>query len=586
MSKKNDAFGMLFTRSVMTLSIKMRLMFGIGLFFVLMTLPFAMLLVARSIKDHGDRVIAESKEIQHLVLEIDRGMEKAHRCHSSFFLYASERGFATAHEEYAQPSIRYIAQVVTLSETLKSRFRQIDDESWYHGNQVDVNFFLSSAKRFASVFIEAVELFTLLHAPERGLQSQLDQVIDAIASELRTEDTSSHLLMEMRIALQKYWSVRQRPVMQTALNTLFLLRRDVLHNQALEENKRQQLAGLMDQVTIIVEKILTTETAIKSRLNDLSLQSVATEKVSELLLRRAGEEVSKAEQDMRRIRMLLPIIMTAITLSGLILAMVLARMINRTVLLRVARLTEVAGEIRAGNLEVLAPEGDNDELGTLGRTFNFMLARLKVSITTLESQVEQRTAELSASEKRFRQLFEHSSNGVIVYKSCDHGEDFIIRDCNKAVESIEQRTRQEMIGRRVTDVFPGIRPFGLLAVMQAVWKTGQTAHHPVSLYVDDKTQGWRENGVYKLPSGEIVCVYDDRTAQKQAEAELQAITMKLQRIQKMEALGLMAGGVAHDLNNILSGIVGFPDLLLMHLPPDSPLGKLVLTIKQRFSHRV
>jgi hypothetical protein len=51
----------------------MRLMFGIGLFFVLMTLPFAMLLVVRSIKDHGNRVIAESKEIQHLVLEMDRG---------------------------------------------------------------------------------------------------------------------------------------------------------------------------------------------------------------------------------------------------------------------------------------------------------------------------------------------------------------------------------------------------------------------------------------------------------------------------------------------------------------------------------
>lgn len=45
----------------------------------------------------------------------------------------------------------------------------------------------------------------------------------------------------------------------------------------------------------------------------------------------------------------------------------------------------------------------------------------------------------------------------------------------------------------------------------------------------------------------------------------------LQRSQKMESLGLLAGGVAHDLNNVLAGIVGYPDLLLLKLPEDSPL---------------
>lgn len=46
---------------------------------------------------------------------------------------------------------------------------------------------------------------------------------------------------------------------------------------------------------------------------------------------------------------------------------------------------------------------------------------------------------------------------------------------------------------------------------------------------------------------------------------------KLRKAEKMEAIGLMAGGVAHDLNNILAGLVGYPDLLLMNLPPDSRL---------------
>jgi signal transduction histidine kinase len=66
---------------------------------------------------------------------------------------------------------------------------------------------------------------------------------------------------------------------------------------------------------------------------------------------------------------------------------------------------------------------------------------------------------------------------------------------------------------------------------------------------------------------------------KQAEKERKELEEKIARLQKMEALGLLAGGVAHDLNNVLSGIVGYPDLLLMDLPPDSPLRKPILNMQ-------
>jgi len=54
---------------------------------------------------------------------------------------------------------------------------------------------------------------------------------------------------------------------------------------------------------------------------------------------------------------------------------------------------------------------------------------------------------------------------------------------------------------------------------------------------------------------------------------------RLQRAQKMEAIGTLAGGVAHDLNNILSGIVNYPELLLMDIPLDSPLREPVIAIR-------
>jgi PAS domain S-box-containing protein len=83
-------------------------------------------------------------------------------------------------------------------------------------------------------------------------------------------------------------------------------------------------------------------------------------------------------------------------------------------------------------------------------------------------------------------------------------------------------------------------------------------------------------------TGKIVAVEGilrDVTDRKNAEKDKKRLEARLQRAQKMEALGTLAGGVAHDLNNVLSGIVSYPDLLLMDLPEDSPLRKPILTMQ-------
>jgi PAS domain S-box-containing protein len=63
-------------------------------------------------------------------------------------------------------------------------------------------------------------------------------------------------------------------------------------------------------------------------------------------------------------------------------------------------------------------------------------------------------------------------------------------------------------------------------------------------------------------------------------SQKKALEIRLQRAEKMEAIGTLAGGVAHDLNNVLSGIVSYPELLLMKTPEDSPLRKPLLTIQE------
>lgn len=66
---------------------------------------------------------------------------------------------------------------------------------------------------------------------------------------------------------------------------------------------------------------------------------------------------------------------------------------------------------------------------------------------------------------------------------------------------------------------------------------------------------------------------------KKMEEEHNRMEALLIRAKKMEAVGMLAGGVAHDLNNILGGLVTYPDFLIMQLPPDSPLRASLLTIK-------
>lgn len=74
-------------------------------------------------------------------------------------------------------------------------------------------------------------------------------------------------------------------------------------------------------------------------------------------------------------------------------------------------------------------------------------------------------------------------------------------------------------------------------------------------------------------------IVQDITRRKTEEEERKRIALQLQQAQKMEAIGTLAGGVAHDLNNILAGILSYPDLLLRQIPAGHPLQDPLNTIK-------
>ncbi|MHC4511189.1 MAG: PAS domain-containing protein [Planctomycetota bacterium] len=125
--------------------------------------------------------------------------------------------------------------------------------------------------------------------------------------------------------------------------------------------------------------------------------------------------------------------------------------------------------------------------------------------------------ELKEYQEIFRVLFDHVCSGVAIYEACNDGEDFVFVDFNPAAEKIERIKKDELIGQKVTDVFPGVTEFGLLDVFRRVYQTGTPEHHPVSVYKDQRIAGWRENYVFRLPSGHVVAVYDDISTRKRTE---------------------------------------------------------------------
>lgn len=144
-------------------------------------------------------------------------------------------------------------------------------------------------------------------------------------------------------------------------------------------------------------------------------------------------------------------------------------------------------------------------------------------VAELEEALEQartREHELRQTETRYKALFEYMSNGVSVYRPVKDGTDFLLVDVNRAAERMERISRQEVVGKSITEIFPTIEEFGLVDVMKTVLRTGEPIDHPVTKYKDDRLEGWRDHFVFKLPSGELVTVYSDETTRKQAEEAL------------------------------------------------------------------
>ncbi|MGE5341633.1 MAG: ATP-binding protein [Candidatus Omnitrophota bacterium] len=191
----------------------------------------------------------------------------------------------------------------------------------------------------------------------------------------------------------------------------------------------------------------------------------------------------------------------------------------------------------------------------------------------LEKQVKERTKELRAAEEKYSALFLESKD--VVYFSTMEGK---FTDINPAgVELFGYCSKEEILAANIDrEIYA--HPEDRENFQKEIEKNGYVKDYEVEVRrKDGKTLVVLLTvTLVQNEAGDVVAyrgIMRDITQKKKLEEQLE-------RIQKMEAIGTLAGGVAHDLNNILSGLTSYPELLLLQIPQESPLRKPLQTIKR------
>jgi two-component system, cell cycle sensor histidine kinase and response regulator CckA len=200
--------------------------------------------------------------------------------------------------------------------------------------------------------------------------------------------------------------------------------------------------------------------------------------------------------------------------------------------------------------------------------------KLRELVAKLETEVQRRSQSESAAKElhdRLDALIEALPD-VIHFKDAK-GRNLVV---NKAYEKRVGLGKQAILGKCDEELLPPDLTTTSVTSDDLV-RRQKTAmrYEEIQAFPEGRTVYWDS---FKAPLldkvGELtgmVCISRDVTGYKEAEKERRRLNEQLMHAQKMEAIGTLAGGVAHDLNNILAGIISYPELLIARLPGESPL---------------
>ncbi len=208
----------------------------------------------------------------------------------------------------------------------------------------------------------------------------------------------------------------------------------------------------------------------------------------------------------------------------------------------------------------------------------------------LRRQVASRTRELKRTQAFLHAAIQQSPAGILVLE----GPDMDIRIINpvaRDILGIQSESQVQGCAYQQEESWrchhPDGTPYAFAEIpLVRAFQTGEIVQgEALQVVRADGSSRWVLSHVSPIrdPEGAIIAaisLFSDITAQKQAQQERQILEQRLARSRKMEAVGLVAGGVAHDLNNILSALVTYPELLLMDSALPARVKKAVKTIQK------
>ena len=335
----------------------------------------------------------------------------------------------------------------------------------------------------------------------------------------------------------------------------------------------------------LLDRILSTDTTLAQELAPPDGQALYDFAVPMLV---DAERWGTARVGLSRRRMEAEIVATRRQLLGLaVLVLAGAGLASALVAQRIARpvrqLAVGAMAISRGEL-VQRVEPTTDEIGQLAVAFNGMARQLheqRAAVLEQRAALEAAHAEL---RRRFGELSDLKSYTDNILHSLVNG--IVTLDLEGRVVTLNG-SAEELLGcsasargRPVAEVLAHAPE--LVAILRAAiqWRTGRTG----TVTLPGRAGGTVpvEITTATLKGGEgqdlgVIVIARDLTAVRALEAQLR-------QAQKMEAVGRLAGGVAHDFNNLLTVITGRSQLLLLKLPPESPLRRDVELVEET-AHR-
>ncbi len=192
----------------------------------------------------------------------------------------------------------------------------------------------------------------------------------------------------------------------------------------------------------------------------------------------------------------------------------------------------------------------------------------------LERLLERVSEELIQTQSEMRVVFQALPD--LVFRL---DQDGTVLDCRGGSEMDFVVPPRDMLGKRIQDLpHQGIGA-RLAEALQQVRDTRWVVNTEYQLKLWER-ECFYEARLLPLLDHQVILIIRNITERKQAEQERERLHRELLQAHKMEAVGRLAGGIAHDLNNMLLPIIGYSDLLLMQMPENDPYRKEIEEIKQ------